>query len=460
MIEAALEESRNASRRLLQDPSRGRVFASLSSKDRQLILVLFAMNTLNTSLLLTSLLVTTGCSTLAPEKQIRRTIHADYTVQDPEFGRSIGPLLSAPLVGNNQVVELVNGDEIFPAMLEAIRGAQKTITLEMYIWTSGEVSAPFVEALTNRARAGVKVHVLVDAAGSIKLSRADTAALRESGVELVRYNLPHPFRPFGMNHRTHRKLMVVDGKIGFTGGVCLSDDWSGNAEPGKWRDTHFRVEGPVVAQMQGVFMENWLQTESEVLHGEDYFPELQPSGGMMAQYFRSGPRDNAENARLSYLLSFAAAKKSIRLAHAYFVPSKLATEAMIDARRRGVRIEVIVPKKIDHFAVASASRSRWKALLEAGVEFYQYDPTLYHCKIMIVDDQWVSAGSVNFDERSFRINDEANLNVISRALAQDLIESFDADKAKSRRLSAEDFKKRNWFSRGFDQFMGLFRSQL
>jgi cardiolipin synthase A/B len=410
--------------------------------------------------LLGGLLLATGCSTVAPEKEIRRPLHSGYSIRDSQFARSMNHLLSAPVTADNRITILLNGDETFPSMLEAIRQAQKSISLEVNICESGKVVTSFVEALTERARAGIKVHVLVDAVASIKLSRADANALREAGVELAFYNSPHPLRLQKFRHRTHRKLLIVDGRIGFAGGVCLSDDWSGNAEPGRWRDTHFRVEGPVVAQMQAVFTENWLQTRSAVLHGDDYFPPLQPQGNAAAQFFRSGPQDNAENARISYLLAIAAARENIRLAHAYFLPNDVSVEALVGARQRGVKVEVMLPAKGDHFSIQRASRTRWGKLLEAGVEFYEYQPTLFHCKIMIVDNYWITAGSVNFDERSFRINDEANLNILDETLARQLVQTFEADKAKSRRLEASDFKRRNWFGRIFDQFFGLFRSEM
>jgi cardiolipin synthase len=267
-------------------------------------------------------------------------------------------------------------------------------------------------------------------------------------------------RFFRFNHRTHRKLMVVDGKVGFIGGVCLSDDWSGNAERGHWRDIHFRVEGPVVAQMQGAFCENWLAARSEILHGGDYFPELKSAGSITAQCFPSGPRDHAEQARLSYLLAMAAAQKNIRLAHAYFVPSKLAIQTLLAARKRGVKVEIIIPAKIDNVAVHMASRSRLRDLLDAGVEFYEYKPTLFHCKIMIVDDLWATVGSVNFDEKSFRANDEANLNVLDKNFAATLAKIFDDDKAKSRRLTLANFKHQNIFSKMGNFFFGLFNYEL
>jgi cardiolipin synthase len=407
-----------------------------------------------------------GCSFLPTDKKIRRSIKPCYAVTDPEFRNSMSHLLGAALVESNNVVELLNGDHTFDAMLEATRGAQHSITIEQFIWSSGKVSDRFIEALTERARAGVRVHVVLDALGSFKLSPADRAKLTKAGVNLKRFNPPIvfslalPFKLLGINHRTHRKLMVVDGRIGFIGGVCMSDSWAGDADSPHWRDTHVRVEGPVVAQMQGVFTRNWLQARSQVLHGGDYFPDLKPAGTMTAQSFASGPKEGAEHARLTYLLSMAAARKSIRLSHAYFVPSKLAVDTLVEARKRGVKVEVIVPGKSDNFAVSSAGHARWGKLLEAGVEFYEYKPTLYHCKIMIVDDIWSSVGSVNFDEKSFRHNDEANLNVMDRDFAATLIKSFEADKTKARQLTREDFKKRSIFKKLFDFCFGSFHSEL
>ena len=405
-------------------------------------------------------LLLAGCS-VTSEQRIQKPIQAGHAVTDPGFSKSISHLLGPPLLERNTVRVLLNGDQIFPAMLEAIRSAERTITIEQYIWSPGKVSAQFVEALTDRARAGVKVHIIVDGIGSMKLRKADLKPLLDAGAEFVRFNSPGWFRWFKVHHRTHRKLMVVDGKIGFTGGLCMADEWLGNAEgPEVWRDVHFRVEGPVVAQMQAAFMDNWIETRSELLDGVDYFGEGRRTGELTAQCFKSGPTDGAENARLGYLLSIAAARKSIRLAHAYFVPDDAAVKALLDARRRGVQIEVIVPAKTDAEIVGQASRSRWGKLLEAGVEFYEYQPSLYHLKIMIVDDAWVTSGSVNFDERSFRMNDEANLNVLHREFAAKLIQVLEEDKKKSRRLTAEDFKRRPWLVRCWESFVGLFHSQL
>jgi cardiolipin synthase len=307
----------------------------------------------------------------------------------------------------------------------------------------------------------VKVHVIADMMGSSKFRKRDVKQLREAGADFVKFNPPRLFNFFRINHRTHRKIMVVDGKIGFTGGVCFADAWLGNGEQeGHWRDIHFRIEGPVVGQIQAAFMDHWLQARSEVLHGDNYFPALKAIGPATAQFYKSGARDGAENAFLSYLMAIAAAKQNIRLAHAQFVPNQLLLKALLDARQRGVKVEVITPSKLDNFAVRRAARSRYGPLLKAGVDIYEYQPAMYHCKIMIVDEVWVTAGSVNFDERSFRINGEANINVLNQELAGKLVRTFEEDKKKSKQITLEEFKKRNWLSKGFDYLMGFFRSQL
>jgi cardiolipin synthase len=222
-----------------------------------------------------------GCATGA--KRIRHEIQTNYSPSDPEFQNSISHLIGRPLLQGNRVEQLINGDEIFPAMLEAIRSAKKTITFENWSWSSGKISSEFVAALSERARAGVKVHVLIDDMGTLALQQRDVQEMRRAGVEFVKYNCLCLQNVLRINHRGHRKLMVVDGRVGFIGGICITDKWLGNAEAAPlWRDTHFRVEGPVVSQMQGVFMQNWLETRSEVLHGKAYFPVLEHAGSALA----------------------------------------------------------------------------------------------------------------------------------------------------------------------------------
>jgi cardiolipin synthase len=397
----------------------------------------------------------------AVDKIIREPIVTDYSVVDDAFHRSISHHLSAPLVGGNKIQELINGVEIFPAMLEAIRKATNTITFENFHWHSGKLSDQFIEALSDRARAGVRVHCIVDSIGAFKFRHADRKRLRDAGVELEIFNQIWPWNCWTWNHRTHRKTLVIDGAVGFIGGICIADSWLGDAtHPKHWRDTEYKIEGPAVGQLQGVFMDNWMRSTSRVLHGPDYFPPLESKGQSYAQFFKSGPRDGAENARLLYLYSIAAARKSIRIAHSYFVPDNLAVRALADAARRGVKVEVIAPGIIDWNIVRRAARSRWDPLLAAGVKIYEYQPARYHCKIMIVDEAWVTCGSINFDDRSFRINSEANVNIFDPEFAARQVQIFEEDKAKSLPIEYKQFKNRPWYIRGIENFWGLFRGLL
>jgi len=412
--------------------------------------------------LLAAALVCLEFSTLrAVDKIIRTPIEVDYTVHDPAFHQSISQHLHAPLVPGNQVQELVNGVQFFPAMLEAIRSATNTITFENFIWRSGQVSSQFIEALSERARAGVKVHCIVDGMGAFKFKKSDRQRLRQAGVQLQIFNRVWPWNFYEWNFRTHRKTLVIDGRVGFIGGICIDDSWLGDATSHDlWRDTQYRVEGPVVGQLQGVFMDNWTRCTSKVLHGPDYFPSLPAKGGSLAQGFKSGPVDGAENARLLYLYSIAAARKSIRISHSYFVPDNLAVKMLVAAAQRGVKIEIIVPGTIDWNIVRRAARSRWDQLFEAGITFHEYQPAKYHCKVMIVDDAWVTCGSINFDDRSFRLNGESNLNVYDPAFAARQIEIFERDKAQSKLIDPVKFKKRPWCERMVEDFWGLFRGML
>ena len=363
------------------------------------------------------------------ERQIRYEMRHRFAIEDPQFLRSMGQLLGPAILPGNKVTALQNGDQIFPAMLETIRGAHESITFETYIYWSGDIGRQFSEALCERALAGVKVHVLLDWLGAEKIDGRYLANMKAAGVEVERY---HPLRWYNLsrlNNRTHRKLLVVDGRIGFTGGVGIADAWAGDANAkDHWRDSHYRIEGPAVAEMQAAFGDNWMKTHARVLFGSAYYPELAPVGRSLAQVFKSSRDEGSECVRLMYLLSVASAAKSIRLQAAYFVPDDLAIETLVAARKRGVKIEIIVPgPNTDSDIVQGASRSRWAALLDAGVLIYEYQPALYHCKVLIVDDVWVSVGSTNFDNRSFRLNDEANLNVYDAVIAAEQVSIFDKD---------------------------------
>jgi cardiolipin synthase len=401
-------------------------------------------------------------SVLAREKKITHRIEPLFGVADEQFERSMGGLLQPNIQGGNSVTPLLNGDRIFPAMLEAIRSARKTITFETFIYWSGRIGEEFAEALAERAKAGVKVHVLLDWLGSKKMEERYVERMERAGVEVMRYHPLKWFNAWRVNHRTHRKLLVVDGTVGFTGGVGIADEWTGDAQdPGHWRDSHFRLEGPSVAQMQAAFMDNWMKTHETVLHGVDYFPRLENAGSCKAQVFMSSPAEGSESVRLMYLMSIASARESIQIASAYFVPDDLSVQMLVDATKRGVKVEIIVPgEHIDTHVVRRAGRSRWGPLLEAGVILYEFQPTMYHCKVMVVDGLWTTVGSTNFDNRSFRLNDEANLNVLDPDFARTQVEAFERDKARSRRVTLEQWRSRPWSEKLKERAAGLLRAQL
>ncbi|RYX95021.1 MAG: cardiolipin synthase B [Comamonadaceae bacterium] len=380
----------------------------------------------------------------SPEKKVQTQITHLYSVDEPQFLRSMGLLLGPSITGGNRVTELLNGDQIFPSMLEAIAGARKTILFETYIYWSGDIGKKFADALSAKAKSGVKVHVLMDWVGSGRIDDALIDEMKGAGVEVERYHPLSWYNLARMNNRTHRKLLIVDGAVGFTGGVGIAPLWTGNAQdPDHWRDSHFKVEGPVVAQMQSVMLDNWSKTTGHVLHGEEYFPAIPAAGPQAAQVFSSSPTGGSESMLMMYLVAISAATQTIDLSSAYFVPDELTTEALVAAMRRGVRLRIITPgKNMDAETVRRASRGLWEPLLRAGAEMYEYQPTMYHCKVMIVDGLMTSVGSTNFDMRSFRMNDEANLNVYDRAFAARQTAVFEQDIAASRRITLEQWMRR------------------
>ncbi|WP_420474019.1 cardiolipin synthase [Noviherbaspirillum sp. ST9] len=396
------------------------------------------------------------------ERKVGSRIDALYGVTDPQYLRSMGVLLGPAITEGNKVEHLENGDRIFPAMLDAIRSARHTITFETYIYWSGEVGKAFAEALGERARAGVKVHVLLDWVGSAKMEEQLLEEMRKGGVEVERYHEPHWYNWSRLNNRTHRKILVVDGRIGFTGGVGIADQWSGDAQDKQhWRDSHFRVEGPVVAEFQAVFLDNWMKATGRVLHSAEYFPKIDRAGNTPAQMFSSSPTGGSESMHLMYLLSIASAQKSILLESSYFVPDALAIEALVAAAKRGVRVRIITPgEHIDTEIVRRASRARWGNLLEAGIEIHEYKPTMFHCKVMVVDGFLVSTGSTNFDNRSFRLNDEANLNVYDADFAKQMADVFEKDLTRAHRITLEEWQNRPFGEKLIEHASSLLGKQL
>ena len=265
-----------------------------------------------------------------------------------------------------------------------------------------------------------------------------------------------------LNNRTHRKLLVADGRVGFTGGVGIADEWSGDAQdPDHWRDIHFRVEGPVVSQLQAAFMDNWIETTGEVLNGPDYFPDLDAAGGIPAQMFTSSPAGGSDSMRLMYLMAIAAAERTLDLNAAYFVPDQLIIDALVEAQQRGVRIRILVPgEHIDSDLVALSSKRSWGDLLRAGVTIAEYTPTMIHTKMLIIDGEMVSVGSTNFDIRSFELNDEASLNLYDHAFAARMTAVFEADFARGREYTYAMWQDRPWRERFAETVLIPIKSQL
>jgi cardiolipin synthase len=396
------------------------------------------------------------------ERKVEHPIPHTYAVADSQFVRTMGNLLGPNFVAGNRVTALYNGDEVFPAMLEAISSARRSVTFESYIYWSSSVGRRFTAALEERAKAGVPVHVMIDWAGSLKVDKDDIARLRRAGVQVAFYRPLRWYQLDHLNHRTHRKILVVDGRVGFTGGMGVADQWLGHAQDAAhWRDSHFRVEGPVVAQLQAAFMDDWFETEGVVLDGAAYYPDLDRQGPELGQVFWSSPKGGNGNLRVMFLLAIAAASHRILIANAYFVPDQTTVAMLCAARRRGVDVEIIVPGPIlDAQVVRRASRLMWAPMLEAGVRIYEYQPTMYHPKVMVADDEWVSVGSTNFDDRSFRLNQEVNLNVYGAAFATAQAETFAKDRARSREITLEAWRHRPLLERIEERLAGVVRKQL
>ncbi len=414
------------------------------------------------TIVLTTLVVLLLMNFFTAEKRIEKKLDQHYFVDEEQFTRSISVLLGPPFLEGNHVITLTNGDEIFAAMLKGIKSAKKTITFETFIYWNDSIGKEFAKELSNKAKAGVKVHVLLDWLGSVKMDKKQLNEMIKAGVEIQRFHKPHWSHLPHLNNRTHRKLLVIDGNLGFTGGVGIADQWRGDARtPLEWRDSHFQITGPAVAQMQAVFMDNWIKAQGRVLHGQNYFPPLKSTGSMTAQMFSSSPNGGSDSMQLMYLMSITAAKQSIDLAIAYFVPDELTNSALIAAAKRGVKIRIITPgEHIDTETVRKASRENWGSLLKSGIQIAEYKPTMIHCKIFIVDNLLVSVGSTNFDNRSFRLNDEANLNVYNKDFAKEQTKIFDKDWSKSQIITYTKWQQRPFTEKLLEKFAVILKTQL
>ncbi len=400
---------------------------------------------------------------LIPETRIvQQVVPHEVAASDARFMRSMSAYSNGAIAGGNAVRTLVNGDEIFPSMLAEIAAARQTINFETYIYWSGKVGYEFARTLAAKSREGVEVRVLIDWVGSLPFDEDLIRVMTDAGVQFVRFRPVHWYTLDRMNNRTHRKLLIVDGRVAFTGGVGIADKWLGDARnPDEWRDTHYHVTGPVVAAFQAGFAENWLEATGETLLGENFYPKLEPTGDLAAQFVLSSQPNGSQNMELMFLTAIAAAQKNIRIGMAYFVPDETALAQIVDARRRGVEVAVIVPNHLtDVPVVRKGSRHFWGELLRAGVRIFEYQPTMYHPKVLIVDDVWTSFGSANFDERSLRLNDEASLNVYGREFAATQIDIFAEDLSRSREITLEEWEARPLSEKVTDWLASTLRSQV
>jgi cardiolipin synthase A/B len=391
----------------------------------------------------------------------RAMIQHRFPTSDPQFMRTMNATFSTGILAGNRIETLLNGDEIFPAMLAAIREARDTINFETYIYWDGMVAQEFATALAARASEGVEVRVLIDWVGSQPMEPELITMMTDAGVRFERFRPLRWYDIDRINNRTHRKLLIVDGRTGFTGGVGIADKWRGAARgPDEWRDNHYRVEGPVVARMQAAFAENWLKAAQETFTGDRFYPELPQAGDLAVQVVKSTATQGSQDLHQMLMMAIASAGEHIRIGMAYFVPDDHSIAHLIEARRRGVEVDIIVPNEhIDFAVVRKASRHFWGDLLRAGVRIHEFQPTMYHSKFVIIDDRWVTLGSANFDERSFSLNDEANLNVYDEAFAREQIRVFDEDLARTHLITLEEWENRPLGDRFRDYFWSWWRSQ-
>lgn len=406
-----------------------------------------------------------GClivANLMPERrELQQPLPHHLASSDDQFKISMDALFGSNSIPGNRVETLVNGNQIFPSMLQAIRNAKNTITFETYIYWRGNIADQFADVLSQKAREGVSVKVLLDWIGSVPMDEGLVRRMQSAGVEVVK------FRPVSwstvdrVNNRTHRKLLIVDGRIGFTGGVGIGDEWNGDARSAsEWRDNHYRLEGPAVSELQAAFAEHWIEATGDLLMGDRFFPAIKPNGKQDAQIVVSSTHQR-NVMHLMLMTALAAAEKNIRLGTPYFVPDAITRRQLLEARKRGVEIEVIVPgKTTDARLVQKASRHFWGELLAAGIKIYEFHPTMYHCKLVILDEVWTSVGSTNIDERALRLNDEANINFYDQRFARDQIEIFKSDLMRSTPYTIAQWRQRSAGERLSDWLASLLRSQI
>ena len=398
-----------------------------------------------------------GCSHVQPHLELPA-----LQMGEPAFRSTLVAYTGNAVVPGNRVEVLLNGDQIFPAKIAAIRAARKSITYAQYVFEEGAPAADTAQALSERCRAGLPVHVLLDAVGALAMPVQYRDWMVEAGCQVASYRPLTPWTFDRVNERNHRRILVVDGVVGFTGGSGTSGKWSGNGkQDGHWRDTDVRVEGPVVEQLQGAFAENWLEATGVALGGPAYFPRpLEVKGGVDAQVVRSSPAGGSVAMYTMFLLAMTAARRSIYITNPYFVPDEKMVETLIQARRRGVRVVLLLPGAIDHNLVRQASRGGFGRLLKEGIQIHEYKPAMLHAKTMVIDSMWATVGSTNLDRRSFALNEELNLVIYDAGVARRLEQVFEKDLSESGVVTYKRWASRGLMSRVLEFLAVPVRDQL
>jgi cardiolipin synthase A/B len=391
------------------------------------------------------LTITTGCAGVPPHLELPR-----LDIKQPAFAATLGAYTGTTVVGGNRVQILLNGEEIFPAKLALIRSARRTINYAQYVFEDGAPAKEIAQALAERCTAGIKVNVLLDAVGALAMPAEYRDEMQRAGCNVETFRPLSSFAIDRVNYRNHRRILVVDGLAGVTGGSGISGKWSGNGhQEGHWRDTDVLLEGPVVEQLQGAFAENWLETTGVAIGGPEYFPRrrLTAKGDVDAQVVRSSPAGGGTAMYTMFLLALASAQHSIHITNPYFVPDDKMITTLISAAEHGVKVKLLIPGAIDHNLVRQASRAGFGRLLKSGVEIYEYRPALLHAKTMVVDGIWATVGSTNLDHRSFSLNEELNVAIYDVDTAQRLERVFEDDLRNSRQVRFEDWNHRGFTSR-------------
>ena len=385
----------------------------------------------------------------------------ELAVEDEEFLPTMTGATGVPCVPGNRIDILNNGDQFYPAMLDAIAQAELSITVEAYIYWAGDIGRQFAEALAAKASAGLRVKILLDAVGSTRVGEEILRTLEGGRCQLAWYN-PIRYHSIGrFNHRTHRKSLILDGRIAFTGGAGIADHWLGNARgPGEWRDMQIRIEGPAVTPLQTGFAHNWLQTTGELISGPLFYPVQEAAGPLAAQTIMSSPEIGASTVRIMYYLSIICARHSIYIANPYFLPDAAALDALIEAKRRGVDVRIMVSGiHNDNWLARHNSVRLFGPLLRAGIEILEFNHTMLHHKTMVVDGLWATVGTTNFDNRSFAHNEENNVCVYDKAWARRLHDVFLADVAGCERVTLQAWTRRSLPGRAMEMLASILEEQ-